>query len=174
MPKEINITIKQKQFKTVALEVRKSLDGNLMIFDHKDIDIVIIPESKKVVTFPKNEYSQHVYPTQDKLFNYLRKEGVIEYDSIKGGNIFMSMEGAIAESEEVNAIDATLYSISKFMDGEKEIFAYEDNMEKEEEEYLTEPTDEDSTELGEVPEEPRKGSIMPGVNPYGIAGTYQM
>jgi hypothetical protein len=174
MPKEINITIKQKQFKTVALEVRKSLDGNLMIFDHKDIDIVIIPESKKVVTFPKNEYSQHVYPTQNKLFNYLRKEGVIEYDSIKGGNIFMSMEGVIVESEEVNAIDATLYSISKFMDDEKEIFAYEDDMEKEEEEYLTEPTDEDSTELGEVPEEPKKGSIMPGVNPYGIAGTYQM
>lgn len=174
MSKEINITIKQKQLKTVALEVRKSLDGNLMIFDHKDIDIVIIPESKKVVTFPKNEYSKHVYPSQDKLFNYLRKEGVIKYDSIKGGNIFMSMEGAIAESEDVNAIDATLYSISKFMDGEKEIFAYEDNMEKQEEEYLTEPTPEDSTELGEVPEEPRKGSIVPGVNPYGIAGQYQM
>jgi len=174
MPKEINITIKQKQFRTVALEVRKSLDGNLMIFDHKDIDIVIIPESKKVVTFPKDEYSKHVYPTQDKLFSYLRKEGVIEYDSIKGGNIFMSMEGIIAESDEVNVIDATLYSISKFMDGEKEIFAYEDDMEKQEEEYLTEPTDEDSTELGEVPEEPRKGSIMPGMHPYGLPGQYNM
>ena len=63
----------------------------------------------------------------------------------------MSMEGAIAESEDVNVIDATLYSISKFMDGEKEIFTYEDNMEKQEEEYLTEPTPEDSTALGEVP-----------------------
>jgi hypothetical protein len=174
MSKEINITIKQKQFKTVALEVRKSLDGNLMIFDHKDIDIVIIPESKKVVTFPKNEYSKHVYPTQDKLFSYLRKEGVIKYDSIKGGNIFMSMEGVIAESEEVNIIDATLYSISKFMDDEKEIFAYEDDMEKEEEDYLTEPTPEDSTSLGEIPQEPRKGSIVPGVNPYGLPGQYNM
>jgi hypothetical protein len=84
------------------------------------------------------------------------------------------MEAIIAESEEVNVIDATLYSISKFMNGEKEIFAYEDNMEKEEEAHLTEPTDKDSTELGEVPEEPRKGSIMPGVNPYGTAGQYQM
>ena len=174
MTKEINISIKPKVFKEVALEVRKSLDGNIMIFDHQDIDIVIVPESNKVVTFPKGEYSKHVYPSQDKLFNYLRKDGVIQYDSIKGGNIFMSMEAIIAESEEVNVIDATLYSISKFMNGEKEIFAYEDNMEKEEEAHLTEPTDKDSTELGEVPEEPRKGSIMPGVNPYGTAGQYQM
>tara|TARA_R110002074_G_C12463837_1_gene659628 strand:+ start:656 stop:1180 length:525 start_codon:yes stop_codon:yes gene_type:complete len=174
MPSEINITIKQKKLKTVALEVRKSLDGNLMIFDHRDIDIVIIPEARKVVTFPKSDYSKHVYPSQDKLFNHLRQEGVIQYDSIKGGNIFMSMEAVIAESEEVNAIDATLYSISKFMDIEKETFEYEDDMAKEEEEYLTEPTPEDSTELGEVPEEPRKGSIMPGINPYGLAGVYNM
>ena len=145
-----------------------------MIFDHKDIDIVILPESKKVVTFPKGEYSKHVYPSQDKLFNHLRKEGVIKYDSIKGGNIFMSMEAIIAESEEVNSIDATLYSISKFMDGEREIFAYEDNIKQQEEDYLTEPTPEDSTELGEVPEEPRKGSIVPGVNPYGLPGQYNM
>jgi len=122
MPSEINITLKQKQLKTVALEVKKSLDGNLMIFDHRDIDIVILPESNKVVTFPKGEYSKHVYPSQDKLFAYLRHDGVIKYDSIQGGNIFMSMEAIIAESEEVNVIDATLYSISKFMDKEKETF----------------------------------------------------
>jgi hypothetical protein len=174
MAKEINITLKQKQLKTVALEVKKSLDGNLMIFDHRDIDIVIIPETKKVVTFPKSDYSKHVYPSQDKLFNHLRQEGVIKYDSIQGGNIFMSIEAIIAESEEVNVIDATLYSISKFMDSEKETFDYEDNMAREEEEYLTEPTPEDSTELGEVPEEPRKGSIVPGINPYGLAGVYNL
>jgi hypothetical protein len=145
-----------------------------MIFDHKDIDIVILTEEKKVVTFPKGQYSKHVYPSQDKLFNYLRKEGVIQYDSIKGGNIFMSMEAIILESEEVNSIDATLYSISKFMIEEREIFEYEDNMEKQEEESLTNPTDADSTPLGEVPQEPRKGSIVNGVNPYGISAQYQM
>ena len=174
MSDKITVSIKQKKLKKVALEVRKSLDGNIMIFDHKDIDIVIIPESKKVVTFPKNEYSKHVYPSQDKLFNFLRRDGVIKYDSIKGGNIFMSMEAIIAESEEVNSIDATLYSISKFMNGEKEIFAYEDDMQQQEEDYLTEPTPEDSTPLGEVPQEPRKGSIVPGMHPYGLPGQYNM
>lgn len=174
MAKEINISIKQKKLVEVALDVKKSLDGNLMIFDHKDIDIVIIPESKKIVTFPKNEYSKHVYPTQDKLFSYLRRDGVIQYDSIKGGNIFMSMEAVIAESEEVSSIDATLYSISKFMTEEREIFDYEDEMAQQEEEYLTEPPPEDHTELGEVPQEPRKGSIVPGVNPYGLPAQYNM
>ena len=174
MAKEINVTIKHKQLVEVALDVKKSLDGNLMIFDHKDIDIVIVTESKKVVTFPKNEYSKHVYPTQDKLFNYLRRDGVIKYDSIKGGNIFMSMEAIIAESEEVNSIDATLYSISKFMTEEREIFKYEDEMMQQEEENLTDPSPEDSTELGEVPQEPRKGSIVPGVNPYGLPSQYNM
>ena len=174
MAKEINITVKKKKLVEIALDVKKSLDGNLMIFDHKDIDIVIITEGKKVVTFPKNEYSKHVYPTQDKLFNFLRRDGVIQYDSIKGGNIFMSMEAQIAESEEVNSIDATLYSISKFMKEEREIFEYEYEMAEQEEEYLTEPTDEDSTRLGEVPQEPRKGSIVPGVNPYGLPAQYNM
>ena len=115
MTKEINVTLTPKKLVEVDLNVKKSLDGNIMIFDHQDIDIVIVAESNKVVTFPKNEYSKHVYPSQDKLFNYLRRDGVIQYDSIKGGNIFMSMEAQIAESEEVNSIDATLYSISKFL-----------------------------------------------------------
>ena len=174
MAKQINVTITPKKLVEVSLDVKKSLDGNLMIFDHKDIDIVIVAESKKVVTFPKGEYSKQVYPTQDKLFNYLRRDGVIQYDSIKGGNIFMSMEAQIAESEEVNSIDATLYSISKFMKEEREIFEYEDEMAEQEEENLTDPTPEDSTELGEVPQEPRKGSIVPGVNPYGLPSQYNM
>ena len=174
MTKEINVTLTPKKLIEVALDIKKSLDGNLMIFDHKDIDIVIITESNKVVTFPKNEYSKHVYPSQDKLFSYLRRDGVIQYDSIKGGNIFMSMEAQIAESDEVNSIDATLYSISKFMIEEREIFEYENDMEEQEEEHLTEPTDEDSTRLGEVPQEPKKGSITPGVNPYGLPAQYNM
>ena len=57
---------------------------------------------------------------------------------------------------------------------EREIFDYEDAMQSDEEDNLTEPTPEDSTALGEVPQEPRKGSIVPGVNPYGLPGQYNM
>ena len=79
MAKQINVTITPKKLVEVSLDVKKSLDGNLMIFDHKDIDIVIVAESKKVVTFPKGEYSKHVYPTQDKLFNYLNSSQTMLY-----------------------------------------------------------------------------------------------
>ena len=40
---------------TVRLEmnIRKSLNGDLMIFDHGDIDIVLSTSQNKVVAFPK-------------------------------------------------------------------------------------------------------------------------
>jgi hypothetical protein len=34
--------------------------------------------------------------------------------------------------------------------------------------HYTDPDDEDSTELGEVPHEEEKGSIDPGYKPYGL------
>jgi hypothetical protein len=43
--------------KTVTLEmdVRKSLAGDLMIFDHGDIDIVLSPTKIKWLRFPKRQ-----------------------------------------------------------------------------------------------------------------------
>ena len=38
---------------TLELNMRKSLNGDLMIFDHGDIDIVLSPTKKKIVAFPK-------------------------------------------------------------------------------------------------------------------------
>ena len=37
---------------TVELKARKALDGSVLIMDHKKIDIAIVPEGFKVVTFP--------------------------------------------------------------------------------------------------------------------------
>ena len=51
---------------SIKLNARKSLDGNIMIFDHEDMDIVVMPSKKKVITFPKDKsaieetsYSRH-------------------------------------------------------------------------------------------------------------------
>ena len=52
----IKITIKQgDQAAVVTLEmnIRKAVNGDLMIFDHGDIDIVLSPGENKVVAFPK-------------------------------------------------------------------------------------------------------------------------
>ena len=66
-----------------------------MIYDHKDIDIVLMQEKKKIVAFAKDMLTDTVYGAESRLFEYLRKNGIIAYDSIQGGNIYGSMEAKI-------------------------------------------------------------------------------
>ena len=56
---------------SMALNARKSLEGNIMIFDHEEIDVVVMPSKNKVVAFPKDMMSDTVYEAQDRLFFYL-------------------------------------------------------------------------------------------------------
>ena len=39
---------------TLELDMRKSMNGDLMIFDHGDVDIIISTKKNKVVVFPKD------------------------------------------------------------------------------------------------------------------------
>ena len=45
----------------LELDVRKSLNGDLMIFDHGDIDIVLSTRTNKITTFPKETLNDLVY-----------------------------------------------------------------------------------------------------------------
>ena len=57
----INVTIGSKeQPRTITLELnaRKSMSGDIMVFDHADIDIVLVLEEGKVLTFPKDIMSE--------------------------------------------------------------------------------------------------------------------
>ena len=63
---------------TLELKARKTLDGNIMIFDHHDMDIVLMPEKSKIVTFAKNDFSDMVYAAQDRLFEFLKRKGVVD------------------------------------------------------------------------------------------------
>lgn len=60
---------------TLEMDVRKSLSGDLMIFDHGDIDIVLSTANNKVTAFPKEVLSDYVYGAQNRLFSFLKKEG---------------------------------------------------------------------------------------------------
>ena len=48
----------------LSLNIRKTLDGNIIVRDHSDIDIVIIPSKKKIVTFPKDTATEETYVTK--------------------------------------------------------------------------------------------------------------
>ena len=46
---------------TVELNARRGLDGSLLIMDHQKIDIAVLPEDMKVMTFPKTSSTEDVY-----------------------------------------------------------------------------------------------------------------
>jgi hypothetical protein len=158
----------------VKLRVRKTLEGNLMIFDHRDIDIVIMPAQLKIVAFPKYEMGSHVYDAEDRLFRFLHKMGVIKYGTVQGGAVYNSMQADIPQSSEYNAVDYVLFAIERFVDTEKPHFAFEEEFYKEFEQSLTQPDAEDATTFDPSRQAPEKGSIRPGLQPYGVASIYRL
>jgi len=157
----------------ISLNARKTLDGKIMVMDHRDIDIVIDTEGKKIVTFPKNEMSDEVYQTQNNYFHYLSQKGVVERSSVHGGDVYASIQATYPDviDEGVSAAQLVLLSTYKFIEEEKPRFETEEYYENEIEDWYTYPTPEDSTPLGQVPEEPRKGTINP-YSPYSIGSYY--
>ena len=76
----------------VKLKARRTLDGSILVTDHEDIDIVIVPAVNKILAMPKDEMTDDVYETQDRFYKFLSKNGVILLDSVQAGNIYGVME----------------------------------------------------------------------------------
>lgn len=160
--KNVTINIVPEILK-ISLKARKTLDGKIMILDHMHIDIILDPATKTITTFPKEQLNEHVYHTQNSYFKFLTSEGVVLAESIQAGNVFGSLEVKYPDSADEN-IDATqviLLSTKKFMNDSNPAMEAQEFIENELDDYLVDPTPEDSTRLGEVPEEPKKGSITP-------------
>ena len=139
--------------------MRKALNGDLMIFDHKDIDIIVMTEKKKVVAFAKDLMSEVVYGAESRLMEHLRRNGVIEYDSIQGGNVYGSLEGKLHEGKERDSLKTVIFQISEWMKDELPYIENTKGHDETIEDATLEPNDRDSTELGEVPHAEEKGSI---------------
>lgn len=163
---------------SISLNIRKTLDGNIIISDHPDIDIVIMPSDFKIVAFPKEKRTDKVYDVQDRFFNFLNKKGIIKKSKIQSGSAFGSMEALYPMPKKdpaFSTVQMIMLTISKFIDEESEYFNIDNEFEKEFEDSLTDPDEEESTELGEVPHADQKGSIRPGYiySPYGISSIYR-
>ena len=157
---------------TVELNARKALDGSLLVMDHKKIDIAVVPDQMKVVTFPKTTSTEDVYDYQNRLMELLADKGIIDRSTIQGGNVFRSLEGALYESEQINPLQAVVFVISEFLTLEAETDRIADDYVKELENMYTHPDDRDSTELGEVPQYGEKGSMRPGYYYYPLRNRY--
>lgn len=170
-PEPIKVIIKpNKVEETIELKARKSLGGDILIYDHDDIDIVIMPTKKKILTFAKEYYGEHVSEAQNRFFKFLMKRGVIDYDSVQGGNVFSSMEAKIQESKEYNEVQHTLLAISRFMSDERPLMEFEKAFDDQEEARLNQPPPGEHTEWDpEKYHSEKKGSINRGQMPFGMS-----
>jgi hypothetical protein len=157
-------------------EARKAINGDLMIFDHDLIDIVISREKLKVSTFPKEVISEETYHVQESLLSTLARFGIVDRGSIKAGSVHSSLEGQILKSieDDVSSFQLTLLEVYNFLQNEepnmKSRSMYKDTLQN----FFLDPKDEDSTELGEVPQKDRKGSMDNRVRPYGYQYMYSI
>ena len=167
IPEPVKVTIKPKApppTVTLELDIRKSLSGDLMIFDHGDIDIVLSGRDKKVTAFPKQTMTDFTYGAQNRLFAHLARKGIIMPESIQGASYYGAMEAQLQEAADgkLNAAKFALVSIEKFITEERPYFEkVEADIAGFEDDY-TNPDKTDSTELGEVPQRDKQGSIRPG------------
>tara|TARA_Y100000592_G_scaffold20397_1_gene31253 strand:+ start:774 stop:1382 length:609 start_codon:yes stop_codon:yes gene_type:complete len=158
----IGVKITQKNLKDYVFELttRETLNGDILIYSHKDIDIVLMQEKKKIVAFAKDMLTENVYGAESRLFEYLRRRGIIAYDSIQGGNIYGSMEAKILESKTANVLKSSLVVIAEWFREEEPIMREIEDHEEMMNDAILNPDDEHATELGEVPHEKEKGSIL--------------
>lgn len=156
-----NITIQGKSGIQKQLDIRKTLSGDYILREHPEIDIFVIPNKQKVLVLPKEDQSDHVYNLQEKLFKYMVQKGVILPETVIAGNVYGSLQGGYIQQPPngEDPLQVVIYSLAGFLEDEipnyKSEKEYEDKMEKE----LLQPPVQDSTELGEIPQEPFKGSI---------------
>jgi len=155
----------------VRLDIRKALGGDLIISDHPDIDIVIMPEKNKILALPKKLKSEVVYGAQSRLFEFLQVRGIVDPASVQGGNVFASLEGTIPAAPEMPAIKIAIINIAKWLEQEEPALEFVEEYEQEVNDDYTDPDKEYSTELGQVPQAAEKGSIRPSLvrGPYGLS-----
>jgi hypothetical protein len=143
-----------------SVNMRETLNGDLMFMDHKDIDIILMKEKKKIVAFPKDIMSEVVYGAESRLMEHLRLKGVVQFDSIQGGNVYGSLEGKILESQNKDEITLTVYELNEWIKSELPKTARKEKYSQQIKNMELHPDEDLSTELGEVPHAEEKGSIV--------------
>jgi len=144
------------------LRARTALDGAVMITDHFVIDVVIYPGAAKIAAFPKNSYTDEVYATQNRFFEHMTKNGIIDRESVQSGAVHGSLEGnVLTPKKEMALMELCIMNVGKFIEKERPEYIFQKAHDDMVDDIYIEPSDEDTTELGEVPQEVNKGSIQP-------------
>ena len=151
----------------IELDITRTLDDNLIINDHPYFSIIISDHHNKIITVPKDDYNEYTLERQMKFFDFMTRKGVISYGSVHATIMHQSLEGKLPHNLDVNSIQVALMCIYDFikreLDSDLKSKEHRDKFEK----SLLDPSDEESTELGEVPHETEKGTIPNNPHSYG-------
>tara|TARA_R100001082_G_C4321188_1_gene141197 strand:- start:254 stop:781 length:528 start_codon:yes stop_codon:yes gene_type:complete len=171
----LKIKIAGKPIEKILLKATKTIDGNIIVSDHPDMNILVLPSKSKVVSLPKQELDDELYASQKRFFDHLVKTGVVDYSTVRDGNIFMSREGKIPDVVgEGDKIQYCLYSISNFIDEELPFYKNMKEYEKEMEQNLLDPEVDEYTEFDARRHSDVKGTLPPKMVKYGIHSIYRL
>jgi len=154
MPLKIKIGSPAEETKpiqaSISLQITKTLDGNLLINDHKYLDIILDMTEGKVITMPKPHVEKDVYDYQQDLMYSLFKGGVTAAGAPRGGPVFGMVECFFPQEGEVDNVQAVLYLISEYIKktagDEYKAEEYDKNIE----DRFVDPNSSDSTAYGEI------------------------
>ena len=116
------------------------------------------------------------YDVQESLLYHLSKTGIVNRSSIKSGAFYSSLEADVLESaiDGVSSYQSTLLEIYNFLQEEepnvKARNAYSNDLQQ----FFLDPEPEETTELGEVPQGEKKGTMDHQVRPYGYQYMYSI
>lgn len=145
-------------------QLSKTLDGNLLIGDHEQVYFILSPEKRKITLLSKQDMKEEFFMVQKRFLEFAAKYGMIVMGSESTGYLPGMFEFSYPESDKYDSVKVMLRLISMFLVKEKEVYDRINAHEKEMEKLLLDPDDDNSTELGEVPQEELKGVKIN--NPY--------
>ena len=156
---------------TVGLRISQTLAGNLLINDHKYLDIVIVPKEGRIVTMPKPYAEKDVYDYQKDLMYSLFKNGILESPNPQGGSFIGIVEATYPTKADVDPLQSALLVIEEYI---KETAAqdataeeYDENIE----DNFSDPPDDETTPYGKIkPYQDTPGANQIGDPTYTFAG----
>ena len=154
----------------LPVNIKKTLDGNILIKDHPLIDILIDTKNNKIITMAKDDKYRDTYPAQKELYDLLKKFGLITYNSVQGGSVYGSLEATYPKNDKIDSLSAILVGIYKLLQQHEEYSRIQQDYEETFEDNLTEPEEGEYTdyETAMSTHRVRKGSIDPKQKAFGL------
>lgn len=156
---------------SIELQVIETLDGNYLVSDHIDFDLLINPKERKIVLYQKDQTeSEYVFDSQMRLVQFMQARGIVDRDSVQGGSLYNTLEMTYPESHEgYNSFAIVLKTVEKFMDSEREYFEGA-RIAKSYPEEVADAEDAETTEYSDERQKETKGSLNNNVSNDGAGG----